>query len=204
MRALLCMLCMLLCILVPTAADQTFRHNVSVCAHHITDLRFTPLSQDILYNTALKTCLPNSLSSWSYQTSVEPVSAAFAGTFDIPAGARLACARVDLACAMKANGMLASFLPRITAHVHNDVCVRGTHIFSKWRISDNPLIESFDITQDLEVGRDSANVTVRVHGTAPFPLSILTPTIYAHADEMTRIASVNFVTAICEADLRRG
>jgi hypothetical protein len=131
-------------------------------------------------------------------------SAAFARTFDIPAGARLACARVDLACAMKANGMLASFLPRINAHVHNDVCVRGTHIFSKWRISDNPLIESFDITQDLEVGRDSANVTVRVHGTAPFPLSILTPTIYAHADEMTRIASVNFVTAICEADLRRG
>jgi hypothetical protein len=38
-----------------------------------------------------------------------------------------------------------------------------------------------------------------VRGAAPFPMSILTPTIYAHADDMTRIASVNFVSAICDA-----
>jgi hypothetical protein len=191
--------CILLTCTLSIAADKTFHHDVSVCARRITDLNFIPISQDILYNTALKTCLPDSLSQWNYKTSVEPASAEFVDDFDVPAGARLACARVELTCAMAAKGMLASFLPHIDARVHNDVCVRGAHIFSRWRISDNPLIQNFGITQDLQLGRDGANVTVGVRGAAPFPMSILTPTIYAHADDMTRIASVNFVSAICDA-----
>ena len=50
---------------------------------------------------------------------------------------------------MTVKGALASILPRITARIYNHMCIRGSHIYSHWQISDNPIVDKIDITQDV-------------------------------------------------------
>ena len=77
-----------------------------MCRVPFASIQSNLLSQDVLYNTVMRTCESNAMSKWKYSAFTGFPPSEFYDAFSLPANVRLNCAFSRVACLLPVNGSL--------------------------------------------------------------------------------------------------
>ena len=168
-----------------------------MCRVPFASIQSNLLSQDILYNTVMRTCKPNSMSKWKYSAFTGYPPTEFYDAFSLPANVRLNCALAKVACLLPVNGSLSIMFA--STPIKGDVlmCSRGRHVYAAWNssvvgnmhaYSDTTLMPSFGqaiMTSDVEIELE-------------WPFSLLASSISRHAQSYIATATSNYIDSLCK------
>ena len=107
------------------------------------------VSQDTLHNIALGTRMPGSMVDWHYDRAYTTTPPRMAVEDDLPASARMHCSSTRVSCSITLLDAFNTVLPHVKTHTQSTTCVRGTHIYSLWLRTQDPIIKSLKLLQDV-------------------------------------------------------
>lgn len=187
------------CLLHVATARVFSTKNVTLCNKDVREMQAVSVSQDTLYNIALGTCMPGSIVDWHYDSAFTTTPPRMVVEYDIPASARLHCSSTRVSCSISLPGALNAILPHVKTLTQSTTCVRGVHIYSLWQVSQEPIIRSLELLQDvqLEPTAHRAHVRTATDGDILWPFSLLQTAIYDKVIATAEDASNTYAKELC-------
>jgi hypothetical protein len=173
-------------------------HNTSLamCSKSLQELQIVALSQDTLYNTAMKECESQSIIKWDYNSFVGQLPNM--DVFDLPRNVRMACVCVQFMCIVP-TPHLSPLIDNFKSDMSIHMCVRGSHAYQRLVLAKTPFTDTSVIHKDFHFMPDQQQVEIvsRYQIKLIWPLSMFATRINAGIDRIIERSSQTFVSILC-------